>query len=90
MSRKKAYRREFKNHLERLGYSKGSQSMLPACIAEFLDQIEEKNIYGLHQIEPIHIQEHYEYLAQRPNKRKPGGLSSAMINHHIDAIRLFH
>lgn len=89
MFQKKVYRREFKNHLKRLGYSKSSQSMLPACIAEFLDQIEEKNIYELCQIEPIHIQEHYEYLTQRPNKRKPGGLSSVMINHHIYAIRLF-
>ena len=89
MFQKKVYRREFKNHLERLGYSKGSQSMLPACIAEFLGQIEEKNIYELHAIEPIHIQQHYEYLSQRPNKRRPGGLSSRMINHHIYAIRLF-
>jgi len=80
---------EFKIHLKRLGYSKGSQSMLPTCVAEFLSCLEEKNIYGLHEIEPIHIQEHYEYLTQRPNKRKPGGLSSRMINHHIYAIRLF-
>jgi len=80
---------EFKTHLKRLGYSKGSQSMLPSCVGEFLSCLEEKNIYNLQEIEPIHIQEHYEYLTQRPNKRKPGGLSSRMINHHIYAIRLF-
>jgi len=84
-----AYKEQFKTHLERLGYSKSSQHMLPACVAEFLSCLEEKGIYNLHEIEPVHIQQHYEYLTQRPNKRKPGGLSSRMINHHIYAIRLF-
>ena len=79
----------FKIHLERLGYSKGSRHMLPSCVAEFLQQLEAKGIYQLRQVEPIHIQEHYEYLTERPNKRKPGGLSSKMINHHVYAIRLF-
>ena len=80
---------QFKTHLKRLGYSKGSQGMLPACVAEFLQQLEEKNIYNLQEIEPTHIQQHYEYLTQRPNKRRLGGLSSRMINHNIYAIRLF-
>jgi len=79
----------FKTHLQRLGYSKGSQSMLPTCVAEFLQQLEEKNIYQLYEIEPTNIQQHYEYLTQRPNKRRTGGLSSRMITHHIYAIRLF-
>ena len=89
MNQKSIYKEKFKTNLERLGYSKSSQHMLPSCIAEFLSCLEEKGIYELHQIEPIHIQEHYEYLTTRPNKRKPGGLSSVMINHHIYAIRLF-
>jgi integrase/recombinase XerD len=80
---------EFKTHLKRLGYSKGSQSMLPTCVAEFLQQLGEKDIYHLQEIEPIHLQQHYEYLTQRPNQRRTGGLSSRMINHHIYAIRLF-
>lgn len=63
--------------------------MLPTCVAEFLQQLEEKNIYQLQEIEPIHLQQHYEYLTQRPNQRRTGGLSSRMINHHIYAIRLF-
>jgi len=79
----------FKIHLERLGYSKGSRHMLPSCVAEFLQQLEAKGIYQLHQVDPVHIQEHYEYLTQRPHKRKPGGLSSVMINHHIYSIRVF-
>jgi integrase/recombinase XerD len=80
---------DFKNHLKRLGYSKSSQNMLPTCVAEFLQRLEEKGIYHLESIKPIHIQQHYEYLTQRPNKRRIGGLSSRMIHHHIYAIRLF-
>jgi integrase/recombinase XerD len=89
MFQKSIYKEKFKIQLERLGYSKGSLNMLPACVAEFLQQLEAKGIYRIRDIEPQHIQEHYEYLTQRPNKRKPGGLSSVMINHHIYAIRLF-
>jgi len=91
MTRKSTYTEQFKIQLERLGYSKSSQSMLPACIAEFLSQLEVTvtGVFHLHDIQPGHIQAHYEYLTQRPNKRKPGGLSSRMITHHIYAIRLF-
>ena len=86
---KSVYIESFKNHLKRLGYSKSGQHMLPACTAEFLEQMELKGINHLQEIEPKHIQEHHEYLSQRPNKRRKGGLSSQMISHHIYAIRLF-
>ena len=89
MNRKSIHREQFKTHLERLGYSKGSLQMLPSQVAEFLSRLEEKGIYRPHQIRAVHIREHYEYLTERPNKRKPGGLSSVMITHHIYAIRLF-
>jgi integrase/recombinase XerD len=79
----------FKTHLERLGYSKSSQRMLPACVAEFLDCLEQKGINEPRQIESAHIQQQYEYLSQRPNKKKPGGLSSRMIAHNMYSIRLF-
>lgn len=89
MNRKRIYREQFKTHLERLGYGQSSRHMLPACVAEFLSCLQAKGLCDLRQIAPRHIQEHYEYLSQRPNKRKSGGLSSIMISHHIYAIRLF-
>ncbi len=89
MFSKKAYKEEFKTYLKRLGYSKSSLGMLPTCVEEFLEKLEEKGIYDLLDIEPVHIMEHYEYLTQRPNRRRSGGLSSRMINHHVYAIRLF-
>ena len=89
MTRKSTYTEQFKIHLGRLGYGKSSQSMLPACVYEFLDKLEEIGIYHVNDIQAQHIQTHYEYLTQRPNRRKPGGLSSRMITHHLYAIRLF-
>jgi len=86
MIQKRTYIEQFKNHLERLGYSKGAQSMLPTCVAEFLERNQTKEIQELTQQD---ITEYYEYLSQRPNKRRPGGLSSKMIYHNIYSIRLF-
>lgn len=89
MFQKNVHIRQFKTYLERVGYNTNTCHMLPACVAEFLDKLEEKNINHLHEIEPVHINEHHEYLTQRPNRRKQGGLSSMMINHHMYAINVF-
>jgi integrase/recombinase XerD len=89
VNQKSIYKEQFKTQLERLGYSKSSRHMLPTCIVEFLQQLESKGIYRIKDIEPHHIQQYHEYLSARPNKRRPGGLSSMMITHHIYAIRLF-
>ena len=62
----------FRIHLKRLGYSQGSQNMLPTCIAEFLAQMEAQGITDLKQIESHHIQSHYNYLCERPNQRREG------------------
>lgn len=76
----------FKVQLERLGYSKGSIYMLPRCVKEFL---EARQIKTLESISPEQVQKHYEYLQQRPNKRRPGGLSESHINHHMYALKTF-
>lgn len=77
---------DFKNHLKTLGYSQSSQSMLPTCAAEFAEYTANKPIQ---EITGKDIVSYYEYLSERPNKRRDGGLSSIMIHHHLYAIRLF-
>jgi integrase/recombinase XerD len=81
--------RNFADHLQRLGYSKGSQSMLPKCVQEFLYRQEQEQLYDLTELTSSDITEHHEYLQQRPNQRRPGGLSEMMINHHVYALKLF-
>ena len=77
---------QFKSHLQRMGYSKSTVLMLPACVKEFLRVQQIKNIPA---ITSEQIQTHYEYLQTRPNKRKAGGLSESHINHHIYGLKLF-
>ncbi|MCZ8023212.1 MAG: tyrosine-type recombinase/integrase [Cytophagales bacterium] len=81
--------RNFADHLQRLGYSKGSQSMLPKCVQEFLHKQEQVNIYDLTEITNTDILDHHEYLQHRSNLRRAGGLSEMMINHHVYALKLF-
>lgn len=75
----------FRLHLERLGYSKSSVQMLPACIKEFLE-ITSKPI---HQIQSRDIVRFYHHLQERPNRRRSGGLSESYIHHHIYSLKLF-
>lgn len=79
----------FSDNLKAKGYSKGSQQMLPACVQEFLYRMEEQLIYDLKGITAQNIQEHYQYLCNRPNDRRDGGLSPSMLGHHVYSIRTF-
>lgn len=81
--------KSFTEHLQRLGYSKGSVRMLPNCIQEFLHKQEQQELYDLNQITAEEITLHCQYLEERPNLRRPGGLSEMMINHHVYALKLF-
>lgn len=75
----------FRAHLERLGYSQSTVLMLPNCLHEFLRFTSKST----REITPKDINNYYKYLETRPNKRRPGGLSESMINHHIFSLKLF-
>jgi integrase/recombinase XerD len=81
--------KEFKENLKIIGYAEGTQHMLPTLVTEFLYRLEEKGLNRFDRIEQNDIIEHYEYLKERPNFRKDGGLSSMMIQHHIYSLKLF-
>jgi integrase/recombinase XerD len=76
---------EFKIHLTRLGYSKTSVNMLPACVNGFL----EFTSVSTCQVASKHILVYHKYLQQRPNKRSAGSLSESYINHHVYALKVF-
>jgi integrase/recombinase XerD len=76
---------QFRMHLERLGYSQSSVQMLPTCLKEFLEYTAKET----DKIQPADITHYYHYLQERPNKRRPGGLSECFINHHIYSLKLF-
>jgi integrase/recombinase XerD len=77
--------KQFRIHLERLGYSKSSVQMFPSCVKEFLEFTRKP----IEEIEPQNITNYHQHLQERPNKRRPGGLSESYITHHIYALKLF-
>jgi len=84
--------KQFRTHLERLGYSKTSISMLPACAKEFLEFIRQRNGQATKEVQTIQskdITAYHHYLQERPNKRRTGGLSESYINHHIYSLKIF-
>jgi len=76
----------FTTHLERLGYSQGTQRMLPTCVAEF---IRFSGCSCATELTPDIIRAYHQYLGQRPHQRRPGALSEMMIHHHMYALRVF-
>lgn len=76
----------FKSYLSVLGYSRGTQSMLPACIREFLAYGQYSSIG---EIQPVDISMFYEWLHERPLKRREGTLSEVMISHYVYALKVF-
>lgn len=78
--------RDFKTYLETLGYQPGTINMLLMCVKEFLGRMDGISIQEVTQRQVL---THHEYLQQRPNRRKPGGLSEMMVHHHLYSLRVF-
>ena len=77
---------KFKTHLEYLGYTQNTVLMAYAGVKEFLAHTSSP---PLGELEGADIQNYYEYLQNRKQKRKDEPLSEAYINHHIYSIKLF-
>lgn len=58
-------------------------------IREFLNFIETSGITSIREVKGKDIVSYYEYIRERPNDRREGGLSESMIRHHMFSIRLF-
>jgi integrase/recombinase XerD len=71
------------------GYGPKKKPHFPEHVREFLFFLENKGIQQIKAVVAIDIIAYYEYLKERPNQRKEGGLSDAMIRHHLGALRLF-
>lgn len=59
-----------------------------ACVKEFLLWLELKGINRLDKITSSLMIDYYEYISNRPNKRKPGTLSESMVNQHLFSLRM--
>ncbi|HRJ36313.1 MAG TPA: tyrosine-type recombinase/integrase [Flavobacteriales bacterium] len=81
--------REFQRVIRVKGYSRGKNTMYPACAREFLFFIENRDIVDIKDVKAGDVISYYEYIRERPNQRREGGLSESMIRHHLFSLRLF-
>jgi integrase/recombinase XerD len=82
------YYKDFAKHIKTKGYSRGN-----ACYAnqvrEFLFFMESLEFSRIQDVKAIEIIAYHDYLKERPNQRREGGLSDSMIKGHLFALRLF-
>lgn len=79
----------FREWLEVLGYASTTVYGLPNCIHEFLYWLEHKNICRAKDITSDLTDRYFDYLINRSNTRRNGGLSNGHIAKHLQAIKRF-
>jgi integrase/recombinase XerD len=72
--------------LYQVGYSEGTQNMLPTLVGEFLEQ---QQITDISDIGQAQVKGFYSWLQIRPLKKRSGALSEMMIHHYVYALRTF-
>ena len=86
----KALLLSFKDWLDVLGYSEGMRKNYPNHLCEFFFWLECQGFTEIASINRDTIKQYYNYLKQRPNKTRSGGLSASSLNHHQQAIHKFN
>jgi integrase/recombinase XerD len=81
--------RGFQQWLDILGYAPTTVYNMPNAAREFLHWMEQKGKTQLHQIASVNIADYYDYLRERENITRGGGLSNAYLNKHQQANKLF-
>jgi site-specific recombinase XerD len=81
--------REFADFIRLKGYSRGKNTSYPSNVREFLFFIENRGVTEINKVVAFDVVQYYEYIRERPNQRREGGLSESMISGHLFSLRLF-
>lgn len=84
----KSYQTEFTKWLQRLGYAMTTIEGYERQLQTFLAWLSANHIKELSGITQTNLEAYNEFLHQRKNRQKEGGLSSCYIQSHINVIRL--
>lgn len=84
----KTYQSEFVKWLQRLGYAMTTVTGYERQLQAFFEWLIQNHIHELNEVTPATLEAYNEYLHQRKNRQKAGGLSSCYIQSHINVIRL--
>jgi len=79
----------FKDWLDVLGYASTTVYNLPNHLKEFFFYLERNGHTGIEHITTQIVKEYYDYLSNRSNDRRGGGLSKAFLNKHQQALKKF-
>lgn len=81
--------KEFADFIFLKGYSRGKKTYYAEHVREFLFFIENRGVDDIKTAVAADVVEYYEYIRERPNQRREGGLSESMIRHHLYSLRMF-
>jgi integrase/recombinase XerD len=84
----KSYQTEFIKWMQRIGYAMTTIEGYERQLQTFLAWLNQNHIKELSEINHTHLEAYNEFLHQRKNRQKEGGLSSCYIQSHINVIRL--
>jgi integrase/recombinase XerD len=79
----------YKEWLDILGYAESTVYTLPIHLQEFFYWLEQNHIKSISQITTKTVKEYYNYLQQRANETRNGGLSKSYLNKHQQALKKF-
>ena len=81
--------KSFREWLDVLGYAPTTVYNMPNLIRELFYYLEKQQVGNIKELDISHIESYYQTLKERSNQRRGGGLSSAHLNKHIQALRKF-
>lgn len=84
----KTYQTEFTKWMQRIGYAMTTIEGYERQLQTFFEWLNDNHIKELNQINQTNLEAYNQYLHQRKNRQKAGGLSSCYIQSHINVIRL--
>jgi site-specific recombinase XerD len=84
----KSYQTEFIKWMQRIGYAMTTIEGYERQLQTFLEWLNDNHIKELNQINQTNLEAYNQFLHQRKNRQKAGGLSSCYIQSHINVIRL--
>lgn len=82
------YQTEFVKWMQRIGYAMTTIEGYERQLQTFLAWLNQNHITEFSQINQTNLEAYNEFLHQRKNRQKEGGLSSCYIQSHINVIRL--
>lgn len=84
----KTYQTEFVKWMQRIGYAMTTIEGYERQLQTFFEWLIQNHIKELNQINQSNLEAYNQFLHEKKNKQKQGGLSSCYIQSHINVIRL--